>query len=162
MFLVSFCSYLCPIHWSHALSQEWKCSWSNADIWVINNVIAHCVATYVRSLTVIFQASRDIMRSRRPSHYKSDVLILLVRGAPALGKGIASPINCNIHTNTFSVYCITTKTYATTSLTNIHDDVIKWKHFPRYWPFDRWIPRTKARDAELWCFLWFAPEETVE
>ena len=22
----------------------------------------------------------------------------------------------------------------------------------------RWIPRTKARDAELWCFLWSAPE----
>ena len=21
----------------------------------------------------------------------------------------------------------------------------------------RWIPRTKASDAELWCFLWFAP-----
>ena len=28
-----------------------------------------------------------------------------------------------------------------------HDDVIKWKHFPRYWPFvrgiNRWIARTK-------------------
>ena len=23
---------------------------------------------------------------------------------------------------------------------------------------DRWIPRTKARDAELWCFLWSTPE----
>ena len=22
----------------------------------------------------------------------------------------------------------------------------------------RWIPRTKARDAELWCFLWSVPE----
>ena len=22
----------------------------------------------------------------------------------------------------------------------------------------RWIPRTKATDAELWCFLWFPPE----
>ena len=22
----------------------------------------------------------------------------------------------------------------------------------------RWIPRTKASDAELWCFLWSAPE----
>ena len=45
-----------------------------------------------------------------------------------------------------------------------HDDVIKWKHFPRYWPFvrgihrSRWIPRTKASDAELWCFLWSTPE----
>ena len=45
-----------------------------------------------------------------------------------------------------------------------HDDVIKWKHFPRYWPFvrvihrSRWIPRTKASDAEFWCFLWSASE----
>ena len=23
-----------------------------------------------------------------------------------------------------------------------HDDVIKWKHFPRYWPFLRWIHRS--------------------
>ena len=33
--------------------------------------------------------------------------------------------------------------------TMIHDDVIKWKHFMRYWPF----VRTKASDAELWCFF---------
>ena len=49
-----------------------------------------------------------------------------------------------------------------------HDDVIKWKHFPRNWPFvrgihrSRWIPRTKASDAELWCLLWSAPELTIE
>ena len=35
------------------------------------------------------------------------------------------------------------------------DDVIKWKHFPRYWTFvreftcHRWIPRTKASDVEF-------------
>ena len=51
---------------------------------------------------------------------------------------------------------------------NQHDDVIKWKHFPRYWPFVRritglrWIPRTNASDAELWCFLWSAPEYTLK
>ena len=43
-----------------------------------------------------------------------------------------------------------------------------WRHetetFPRYWPFvrgihrSRCIPRTKASDAELWCFIWSAPE----
>ena len=44
-----------------------------------------------------------------------------------------------------------------------HDDVIKWKHFPRNWPFvrgihrSRWIPHTKASNAELWCFLWSEP-----
>ena len=45
---------------------------------------------------------------------------------------------------------------------NTHDDVIKWKQFPRNWPFvrgihrSRWIPHTKASDAELWCLLWSA------
>ena len=43
-----------------------------------------------------------------------------------------------------------------------HDNVIKWKHFPRNWPFvrgihrSRWFPHTKPSDAELWCFLWSA------
>ena len=26
----------------------------------------------------------------------------------------------------------------------------------------RWIPHTKASDAELWCFLWSAPEQTIK
>ena len=45
-----------------------------------------------------------------------------------------------------------------------HDDVTKWKHYPCYWPFmrgihrSRWIPHTKARDEELWCFFLSAPE----
>ena len=36
-----------------------------------------------------------------------------------------------------------------------HDDVVKWKPFPRYWPLcgeftgDRWIPLTKASDRAL-------------
>ena len=25
----------------------------------------------------------------------------------------------------------------------------------------RWIPRTKASDAELWCFLWFVPDKRL-
>ena len=44
----------------------------------------------------------------------------------------------------------------------IHDDIIRWKHFPRYWPFVRRIPRTNASNAELCCFLWYAPEWMVE
>ena len=49
-----------------------------------------------------------------------------------------------------------------------HNDVIKWQHFPRHWPFlkgstgHRRYPFTKAFDAELWCFLWYPPEQTVE
>ena len=51
---------------------------------------------------------------------------------------------------------------------HLHDDVIKWKHIPRHWPLcgefpgDRWIPLTKASDAELWLFLWSTPEQTIE
>ena len=51
----------------------------------------------------------------------------------------------------------------------VYDDVIKWKYFPRYWSFVRGIhrspvkfPITKANDAELWCFLWSVPEQTVK
>ena len=54
-------------------------------------------------------------------------------------------------------------------ITSVHGDVIKWKHFPRYWLFVRGtlprslvVPLTKASDAELWCFMWSAPEQTVE
>ena len=31
MFLVSSCSCLCPVNWSHALSRKRRCSWSSAD-----------------------------------------------------------------------------------------------------------------------------------
>ena len=50
----------------------------------------------------------------------------------------------------------------------MHDDVIKWKHFRVTGPLwgesadHLWIPLTKASDAELWYFLWSAPEQTAE
>ena len=49
-----------------------------------------------------------------------------------------------------------------------HDGVIKWKHFPRYWPFvqgiHRWSDNSphKASDVELWCFLWSVPKCPVK
>ena len=49
-----------------------------------------------------------------------------------------------------------------------HDDVIKWSIFRVTGPLceeftgRRWIPLTKASDAELWWFLWSTPEQTVE
>ena len=54
------------------------------------------------------------------------------------------------------------------NLTRCLDDVIRWKNFRVTDPLweestgHRWIPLTKASDAELWCFLWSAPEQTVE
>ena len=41
-----------------------------------------------------------------------------------------------------------------------HDDVIKWKYFPRYWPFvlgihrSRWIPHTKTREALMFSLIY--------
>ena len=65
----------------------------------------------------------------------------------------------------------------------IHDDVIKWKHFPRYWPFvrettgHRWIPVTKRpvtrsfedffdlrlnkRLSKHWWASWFEPSRPL-
>ena len=49
-----------------------------------------------------------------------------------------------------------------------HDDVIEWNTFRvagSLWgefTGDRWIPLTEASDAELWCFLWSAIEQTIE
>ena len=48
-----------------------------------------------------------------------------------------------------------------------HDEVIKWNIFRATCPLrgeftgHRWILLTKASDAELWCFPWSAPEQTV-
>ena len=49
----------------------------------------------------------------------------------------------------------------------LHDDDIKWKHFRvtghlcREFIGPRWIPHKKASDAELWCFLWSAPNKRL-
>ena len=43
---------------------------------------------------------------------------------------------------------------------SVRDGIIKWKHFPCYWPFVRentshwWFPFTMASDTELWFFLY--------
>ena len=73
-------------------------------------------------------------------------------------------INCSSFN--LQIAWLHTKVAICTSLKScaIHDDVIKWKRFPRNWPFvrgihrSRWIPHTKASDAGRWCFLWSASE----
>ena len=47
-----------------------------------------------------------------------------------------------------------------------HDAFIKWKHFPRYWPFVWEIHRSPVisphKGQWLWSLLWSAPERTFE
>ena len=38
LYLVSFCSCLCPIYWSPVLSREWRCRCSSADILIITMI----------------------------------------------------------------------------------------------------------------------------
>ena len=46
--------------------------------------------------------------------------------------------------------CIVTSIASVYTEAEIYDDIIKWKHFPRYWPFVRGITGiTKPSDAEL-------------
>ena len=40
--------------------------------------------------------------------------------------------------------CKQSSTLCTRTLKECHDDVIKWKHFPRYWPFVRGIHRSSV------------------
>ena len=57
---------------------------------------------------------------------------------------------------------------STLHISILHDDVIKWKHFPRYWPFVRGIHRSPVNSSHKgqWrgalMLLWSAPESTVE
>ena len=63
----------------------------------------------------------------------------------------AQAIQCNPaytfqrHRNNDPKVCCPTREYnvdSITTSTQYHDDVIKWKHFPRYWPFVRGIHRS--------------------
>ena len=49
-----------------------------------------------------------------------------------------------------ATHCVTSQSITTPWL----------KHFPRYWLFVRVTGFPKASGAELWCFLWSAPEQT--
>ena len=62
--------------------------------------------------------------------------------------------------------CLVIDSYTNSGM--ISQDVIKWNICRVTGPLrgesngHRWIPLTKASGAELWCFLWSAPDETVE
>ena len=75
MFLVSSCSCLCPIHWSHMSSWEWRCRWSSADrrcsnyIWAINNFIAYQGESYIRDFTVRFPVFTSLSSDLYMAYY---------------------------------------------------------------------------------------------
>ena len=67
---------------------------------------------------------------------------------------------CNLDNEWFTVpfnfdqgqYALALHHVMSSTATHTHDDFIKWKHFPRYWPFvlgHRWIPPTKGGRGAL-------------
>ena len=80
MFLVSFWSWLCPIHWSQVFSQEWNVL--GATPAVINNFNAHKGASNIRGFTVILSRHGIIPGYGRKLNYTKlfwwQMLILLV------------------------------------------------------------------------------------
>ena len=53
-------------------------------------------------------------------------------------------IQCDVH---FSLRWILQNATTIVVVTWEHDDVIKWKHFPRYWPFVRGIHRSPVNST---------------
>ena len=64
----------------------------------------------------------------------------------------ASNIKPHILSSMRVIMIIAIQNYRTAKCISTHDDVIKWKHFPRYWPFLRGIHRP-ALNENKW-HLW--------
>ena len=156
MFLVSSCSYFCPIQHSQVLSREWRCSWNSADrrcsnyIWVIDNFIAYWCASYIRELTVHSKITRDW--HSRPYCRLWDVLWwlsigCLLRNPMKLWNptAVVDRLGGSPHT---AMLWPQRKTWW-------RNDLMTWTTFPRYWPFvgeyirHRWILLTKGQYREV-------------
>ena len=126
-----YCSCINPSKWS-VESNAWFRTWWRHKMEIFSALLALCAEN--SPVICEFPSQRPVTRNLYGFFHLQ------------LNKRLNKTVNCRW----FEALC--------------HDDVIKWKHFPRYWPFvrgihrSRWIPRTKASDAELWCFLWSAPE----
>ena len=59
----------------------------------------------------------------------------------------------NIHFGVFSCYFVPLPASVKAALLHLHGDVIKWKHFPCYWPFVRGIHRSPVNSPQKgqWC-----------
>ena len=101
--------------WRGALMFSLICVWING--WVNN------------------REAGDLRRYR----VRCDVIVM-----PQLELAVGN-VKCNVFTHESSsfqsAFWLTVK-YIKDNWMHVHDDVIKWKHFPRYWPFVRGIHRS--------------------
>ena len=138
MFLVSSCSCLCPLHWSQLYSRERRCSRSSADgrwsdyIWSTILLLLRCL--YFYGFTVCIYSPIPNLQ-RRYSWAACQVRAWRSNYIP----------HETVNTITYpwrdqSIYFEKGhQAIRQQQLWNVweHDDVIKWKHFPRYSSFVR-------------------------
>ena len=92
-------------------------------------------------------------------HFSLEELILHPDGRI---KADYEPIRVNFVAGAWLGWMLCTKTFYIFNI--VHDDVIKWKHFPRYWPFVRGSHRSPVNSPHKgqWrgavMFLWSTPE----
>ena len=140
----------------HYLKQCWQCSIAVYDVierqWVKPNHDHY-------NLLLFIQLKRD-NRILLPDLWRIVIFdIILYMAFISIQTGLYSRIVSHLDmalsstTNQLFLYHINVMGVILSS----YDDVIKWKHVPRYWSFvsgiHRWVPLTKASDAELWCLL---------
>ena len=111
-------------------------------IWTINYLGHWWIFEYVLTLLMQLQWFNNL----RSQNYTQRLLYCCGLVQVLISFRVISPIPGNRH------------------IATLHDDVIKWKHFRvtchlcGEFTGHRWIPRTKASNAELWSFLWSKPE----
>ena len=133
------------IYRRHGNIMQWQCP----------DVIMDAMACKITSVTIVYSAVCSGVNQRK---YQSPASLAFVRGIHR------SPVN-SLHKGP-----VTRKIFPFDDviMKKLHDDVIKWKDFPRYWPFVRGNYRSRvnspyknACDTELWCFLRTAPEQML-
>ena len=81
--------------------------------------------------------SREFSRDRGLSCLSSFTVRKHLLSIPLLLIQYGGELGVCVKQNRFSAFSLSTFTYLIA-----HDDVIKWKHFPRYWSSVRWIRRS--------------------
>ena len=108
------------------------------------------------------------------THYDYSVLLLCCVCNPLFSNGYQTDkedneLNCVLlQYSTRYMHTFWALLWSTLLLSScFHDDVIKWKHFPRYWPFVRGIQRSPVDFLHKGRWRWdsnfsSAPEQTIE
>ena len=125
------------------------------------DVMTGAIASQITSLTIVYSTVYSDADQRKHQSSASLAFVWGIYGGP-----VNSPHKGPVTRKMFSfddvfvmksptvnrgdLITINTYDYVFSNLHNcdrIHDDVIKWKHIPRYWPFVRGIHRSRLNSS---------------